>query len=271
MIKPSHQDKFWLRENFCIFSLIALVLLSGCGFLTPTTIPTATATPTTTSTPTPTIVWFPATPTATPMPRVSPTPQPTFPSQREGISSLLINDNFEDQSLWETYQSSAGNIAYGLEALNLAVAAQNASLRTVSQHTLPENFYLEFSLQISLCDPEDQIGILFWYLNEGDTYRVMMTCDGQVRLELIQGGQSIVVHNWETASQMNLTMPALNRIGLWVYQGRFQLFIDDVFQFEESVAQNRSGGLGFLARTDEGKAMTLRFSDLQIYEVEAQP
>jgi hypothetical protein len=97
-----------------------------------------------------------------------------------------------------------------------------------------------------------------------------MTCSGEYRLELIQGGQSIVIQDWTLASQMNLAMPATNRIGLWVYQGRFQLYIDNVFQFEESIARDQNGGLGLFARTIEGNAMTIRFSDLQIYQINIQ-
>jgi hypothetical protein len=250
--------------------LCFVILGSGCAPLAPSETPTPTATQTQTLTPSPTIDWFPATQTPTLAPLPSQTPLPTIESQREGIAALLIDDDFSDDSLWQTSQSAAGNVAYGTEALTLAVAAQNASLSSLSQHVLPENFYLEFSMQISLCQPEDQIGVLFWHLNDGDYYRLLLTCSGQYRLELIQGGQSVVIHNWETASQMNLSMPATNRIGLWAGEGRFQFYIDDVFQFEERIAENRTGALGFFARTIEGSAMTIRFSDLQIYRVELQ-
>lgn len=250
--------------------LFLMALVSGCAPLSPSETPVPTATLTQTPTATPTIVWFPATPTATPIPNITPTPQPTFASQREGISGLLIDDNFSDDSLWRTSQSGTGNVAFGSESLTLAVSQPNASLDSISQHTLPENFYLEISTQLSLCQPEDQIGLLFWYLNAGDYYRLLITCGGQYRLELIQDGQSVVVQDWETASLMNLATPAANRLGLWVNQGRFQFFIDDVFQFEKKIAQNRSGGLGLFARTIEGSAMTIRFSDLQIYQVDVQ-
>ena len=125
-------------------------------------------------------------------------------------------------------------------------------------------------MQISLCQPDDQIGIMFLYSDEGDTYRLLLTCNGQYRLELIQGGQSIVIQDWEMSSQMSLNMPASNRIGICLFEGRLQFFINDAFQFEERIAQNRSGGLGLFARTIEGNAMTIRFSDLQIYQVALQ-
>jgi hypothetical protein len=97
-----------------------------------------------------------------------------------------------------------------------------------------------------------------------------MTCNGQYRLELIQGNQSVVIHDWERSSQMSLNMPASNRIGLWLYNGRLQFFVNDVLQFEERIAQNRAGGLGLFARTIEGNVMTIRFSDLQIYQVDLE-
>jgi hypothetical protein len=250
------------------FAMIFMAIISGCAPLSPAETPTPTYTPTHTPTLTPTPVWFPATPTPTFVVNDTPTPQPTFQSQREGISALLIDDDFSDESLWQTFQSAAGNAAFGTGNLTLAVAQENASLTSISQHTPPENFYLELSVQISLCQPEDQIGILFLYSDSGDTYRLLMTCNGQYRLELIQGNQSVVIHDWERSSQMSLNMPASNRIGLWLYNGRLQFFINDVFQFEERIAQNRAGGLGLFARTIEGNVMTIRFSDLQIYQVD---
>jgi hypothetical protein len=249
------------------FALVIITIISGCTPMAPAETPTPTFTPTLTPTLTPTPVWFPATPTPTAIINATPTPQPTFQSQREGIASLLIDDAFSDVTLWQTFQSTSGNAAYGTGNLTLAVSQENTSLTSISQHTPPENFYLELSIQISLCQPEDQIGILFLYSSSGDTYRLLMTCNGQYRLELIQGSQSIVIHDWERSSQMSLNMPASNRIGIWVYEGRLQFFINDVFQFEERIAQNRAGGLGLFARTIEGNAMTIRFSDLQIYQV----
>ncbi len=265
-----NQNSFSIKILIGTFALIFVIIFPGCTLSPPSETPTPTPTPTQPTTLTPTPVWFPATPTPTFIINNTPTIQPTLAVEREGISSLLIDDDFSNENWWQTFESTSGNAAFGIETLTLAVAQQNASLLSISQHTLPENFYLEISLQISLCQPEDQIGILFLYSNEGDTYRLLMTCDGQYRLELIQGGQSIVIHDWESASEMSRNMPASNRIGVWLYGGRFQFFLNDVFQFEERIAQNRSGGLGLFARTIAGNAMTIRFSDLQIYQVDLQ-
>ena len=258
-----------LKQILGILFLVVLVLISGCSSLLPSPTPVSpTATITQTAIPTPTIDWFPATPTPTLMAVADPTPQPTLEAQREGITALRVDDDFTDGSLWTTPQGTSGNVAFGTENLSLAVARTETSLSSISQHELPMNFYLELTVQTSLCQPQDQAGITFWRQSDNDFYRLLINCAGEYRFELIQGGQSFVLRDWEDAAQMQLGLAAVNRLGLWVYQGEFQLYINDAFQFSEGIARDRSGGLGVFARTVSGSAMTVRFSDLQIYQVE---
>jgi len=260
--------KITLKVIIGFLILTSLLLVSGCDLLPaePTVTPSLTATQT--ETPTPTIDWFPATPTATPLILPSPTPQPTFEDTRTGIAERLVADYFEDERLWEIRQSPAGNVAFGTQNLTLAIAQPNTSLSSLSQHTLPEDFYLELTIQTSLCQPADQIGVLFWQQSQGDYYRLLIDCAGHVRLEVVQAGQATVVHDWEPGSRVQPGSPATNQIGMWVSRGSFQLYINDAFQFETRIASNRSGGLGVFARTIDGSAMTVRFSDLEIYRVE---
>ena len=248
--------------------LTGLIFLSGCDLVPPEPTLTPTLTATQTETPTPTIDWFPATPTAT-LPVVpSPTPQPPFEDTRTGITERLVDDDFTDEMLWEIRPSPDGNIAYGTQNLTLALARPETSLISRSQHTLPADFYLEMTIQTSLCQPNDQIGLLFWQQSEGDYYRLLIDCAGQVRLEVVQGGQPITIQDWEFANRIQPGAPASNRLAVWVSRGLFQLYINDTYQFEQRIAVNRSGGLGVFARTISGSAMTIRFSDLQIYQVE---
>ena len=251
-----------------ILIISALLLTSGCNLISPAATLSPTEMPTLTLTPTPTVDWFPATPTSTPLPAANPTLQPTLADQYENVTELRIQDNFTDDRLWTTPQSESGNAAFGSENLTLAVAKQNAYLFSYSQHTLNSSFYLEITVQTSLCQPADQFGIIFWRQSQNDYYQLSFDCSGQYRLELIQGGQSVVLHNWESAVQMQPGHPATNWVGIWVSQGQFRLYVNDTFQFEDSIARDHSGDLGVFARTVSGDALTVRFSDLKIYKVE---
>ncbi|MFN2303239.1 MAG: P-loop NTPase, partial [Anaerolineales bacterium] len=139
---------------------------------------------------------------------------------------------------------------------------------SLSQYLLPANFYLEITLQSSLCQPQDQAGINFWYQSSSDFYRLLINCAGQYRLELIQDGRNFVIHDWETAIEIQPGAPASNRVGIWTYQGQLELFFNDTFQREERVSTEQSGGLALFARSIESSAMTVKFSDLKIFSVE---
>ncbi|MDY6866544.1 MAG: hypothetical protein SVT56_01350 [Chloroflexota bacterium] len=263
-----NRKKSLLPLVMAIRILSVLFLTSGCDILLPAPPLPATATATQTMTSTPTIDWFPATATSTQIPMFSPTPQPTLDDPREGVTEMLVEDDFTDQVMWTTPQTGSGNIVFGTGNLTLAVANPKATLFSLSQHDLNRNFYLEITVETSLCQPMDEFGIVFWRQSLGDHYQIVFTCTGQYKLEVVQGGQSVVIHDWETATQMQPSHPATNRVGLWVYEGQLQLFVNDVFQFEERIAQDRTGSLGVFAKTVEGNAMTIRFSDLQIFRVD---
>ena len=262
---PSSAKRYWPM----ILLILVVFFISGCDLLIPAPPSLPTTTSTQTETPTPTIDWFPATPTTTAEPAASPTPQPTLVDMREGITELLINDTFTDQNLWSVSQGTSGNIAYGTENLTLAVARPSTVLISTSQYDLPANIYLEITVQAMLCESSDQIGLIFMRESAGDFYRLLLNCSGQYRLEVSQGGQVTVIQDWETAARMQPGAQAVNRIGLWIDRGDFQLYINDIFQFSRRIVRDRGGRLDVFARTINGDAMTVRFSDLQVYRVEA--
>jgi hypothetical protein len=247
-----------------------MVFSAGCDILLPPAPLDPTATPTQTLTPTPTIDWFPATPTPTFIPEPSATPQPTLAGRPDGVTELRVTDDFTDQSLWNTPLSTAGNVAYGNGSLTLAPALKGVYLFSLSQHTVSSEFYLELTVQTTLCQEDDQYGVVFWRQAEGDYYRLLLNCSGQARLELVQGGVMVVVHDWEGASHIQPGAPATNRLGLYASDGLFQLYINDTYEFEEKVAKNRSGDLGFFARTVTSSVMTVRISELEIYRISGE-
>lgn len=267
-MKYFHQKLLNKILILAIFPFIISFLVLGCsGIATQEPLP---PTPTVTETlmPTPTIDWFPATPTPTFIPSATATLGVIIEGEQQDIKELLVNDDFSNTTLWQTFQSSTGNVAFGNQNLTLAVANPSSSLSSLSQHELPPNFYLEITIQTSLCQPQDQVGMNFWIQSPSDFYRLLINCAGQYRLELIQGGQNFVVRDWETASQIQPGAPASNRVGIWVHQGQLELYFNDAFQIEEKVALERSGGLSVFARSIQSSAMTVKFSDLRIFRVE---
>lgn len=256
------------RSIFTIILLCTFLFAAGCSVSNATETPIITASPTITEIPSPTVDWFPATATPTFLPIGSPTPQPTLSVDLQGVTALLIEDDFTDPRQWLLTQNSTGNTAFGSQNLTLAVSKQDIFLTSLSQHSIPSNFFLEISIENALCQTQDQFGIDFWVQSVNDYHRLLLNCSGQYRLEIVQGGRSIVLHGWETGSKVRVGSPAVNNLGLWVLNGQFQLFINDTFQFEERISSNQQGDLGVFAKAISSSAMTVQFSDLRIYRVE---
>lgn len=265
---------FYLKK-FIIYSLMGMgvclfALLAGCGgvyVMTPVPSETAAATPE----PSATIDWFPATATPTQTPFVIPATVPTLPEPLLGVGAEIIADDFSDTSLWSTSQLEAGNVVYGKQVLSLAVAGNKGILTSYSQHELLQDFYMEMKANISLCQTGDQYGVLFWVLAPGDAYRLVLSCEGRLRLELISGEAAIVLHDWEYGSRILPGSPAEQRIGIWARDGEIRVYVNGAFQFAEKTNPDRGGMLGVFARAGGETAMTVGFSDLVVYQVNPAP
>lgn len=265
-----HSNPKFLANWIVKGALVMAIMLLGTGCVVnetpqPTLIsPTATQT----YTPSPTVDWFPATATPTLIPSATPTHPTALEDPSEGVGNLIIQDDFTNTAWWQTLQSESGNIAFGEGNLTFAVAKLESTITSLSEHNLPQDFYLEVTLQTSLCQLEDHIGIILWRESSSNFYQILLNCAGQYRLEMVQDGLRYVLIDWTGATQVQLGAPAINQLALWAYQGELRFFINGAYQFTERVARDRTGTLGLFARTIVGPAMTVKFSDLAIYQVE---
>ncbi len=248
-------------------SLVTVLLLGGCSSIEQEFTPEPSPTVTLILEPTATINWFPRTPTPSQavVSTLVVTSQPDLPPP--GISSELMRDDFSDTSLWTTTRSEVGNAVYGNQALSLAVAGDKGTLTSLSQHSLPANFYLKMKVNVALCNSGDQYGITFWRQAEGESHRLLMTCEGNLRLERFTSGSGLVLHDWEIGSRFMPGSPAMHEIAIWASQGEIRVFVNGIYQLSANTLKDISGGLGVMARAGGETAETIVFSDLVVYTV----
>ena len=228
----------------------------------PTALPQATAAPV--STVTPTVNWFPATPTATRVPTTLALTATPFITAIKG--SLILQDNFSDKKLWQTLEGPNGNVAFGNDELSLAVAQSKASLSSFRDNLTLDNFYLEIDAYPSICQGDDQFGVLFRAVSTQDYYRYVMTCDHQLRLERLRGGEASVVQDWTPAVGLTGGPIASERLGVWASGSDLRFYLNGVFQFNRREPTFASGGLGVYARSMGNTIVTIEFSNLQVWQ-----
>ncbi len=253
----------WLRAFFWTACLAAL---AGCLPEAPSPTPQPpTPTVTQTSTTTATIVWFPPTGTFTPVPTRQVTPTPDL---RPVLGDLLLEDPFTDTKNWSTSRTAVGSIAYGKGELTLAVAADRGGL--VSLRKAPElgDFYAEIDALPSLCRGEDAYGLLLRASSTQDFYRLALTCSGRVRLERLKGGEIVILQDWAPSGLIPGGMLP-SRLGVYARRNELRIFINDVYQFSAKDPVWESGTLGVFARSAGDTPLTVSFSNLAVYSLEA--
>lgn len=226
---------------------------------------TATPVPTETAPPTPTIVWFPpsATPTALAVPTYTGTPE-----MNPGIGGVTTTDTFEDDSPWDTAVSNNGSAVISNNRLSLAVQP-GYYLSSMRRELFMSDFYAEITARPSLCRGDDNYGIIVRGVGSY-FYRFVLTCNGEIRAERINGGTRLPIHE-QVPSGDAPRPPGEVRIGMWAVGSEMRLFLNGRFQFSVSEPTFPSGGFGVFARATGDAAVSVTFSDFKVYDVDYVP
>ncbi len=247
----------------CLVLILGSWLLAGC--VSTNTASSNQYTPTPRSTPTSTIVWFP--PTQTPTFNPTPSIQPTI-EMRPGLDEVLLTDDFSSESLWGIGILANGTIAYSAGKLTLAVSQPGGYLSSLRSDTEFTDFYLELTANPILCRGEDTYGVLFREIAENSYYRLLLNCNGMLRLERVSYSDILVLQKWQGSSQLAAGAPLTVRIGIWVQGTTLRVFINDSFQVEAKDVRFSNGGIGVFALSRGTTAVTVNFSDLQVRAIQ---
>lgn len=250
-----------LRSFLLLFGLLLSVACLPLG----SPLPTATPVPTDAATQTPTIVWFPASATPTLLAVATYT---ATPEMSPGIGKVTLRDDFSDDSVWDTAASDNGSAAINRNRLTLAVQP-GYYLSSMRREVPLSDFYAEITARPSLCRGEDNYGIIVRGIGSY-FYRFILTCDGQVRAERVNGGTKLLIHE-PVPSGDAPGAPGEVRIGIWAVGSEMRLFLNGRYQFSVIEKSFASGAFGVYVRSTGDTPVTVTFSDLKVYDVDYIP
>ena len=255
--------------------LIAALLLTACGALSlanpqDTQAVAAAVSPPAleTGSPTATIVWFPATATWTPFPTIVPSPSILpFP----GLGSVIYQDDFSDLKNWSFshLQGNGGNsIILDRNRLTLALNAPPAALFSLNTGKPLSNFYAEVTVSVNRCFGQDTYGLLFRAASGAYTYRYLLNCSGQARMEQIRGGSNLPLQAWVPSGDAPPGAPGLVKMEVWASGAEMRFFLNGRYQFSVIDPVFKAGSLGVYANAVSPDGMNISFSDLTVSSVE---
>ncbi|NTV36383.1 MAG: DUF1080 domain-containing protein [Anaerolineaceae bacterium] len=239
-----------MRKYF-IFSLVLILVLSGCNLPLTKSTPTIDIIATTVAktldaakNPTATIATSEvaettvapettATNTAEPSatPTVTNTPLPEDPSVKLGDPAYM--NNLDSPSAFFTggqnsYEDSASKIRIsgGVMELTSFNPVDWKGWRLTARK--PGRFYLEGTFKTMSCSTSDNYGLVFRApdYNTGQGYYVGMTCDGRYGFQVWDAGGVSSIQGWTDSNEILSGSNQTNRLGIWVDGSNFKIYIN---------------------------------------------
>ncbi len=254
-----------------VAALLAATLLAGCTIELVT--PTAESTHTPTSTPDlplasllPTLVEVPTEPaTVTP----SQTPDAQLPVEAD---QRIFHDPLDDAITgWNLTKTETGTVDFSGGMLVFTANAAYLPLVSILPRDFPADIYIDVTVQTLLCGEDfDTYGIIFRNGKEY-SYRLAVTCFGQMRFERIKGSQVEGASVWKKTLGLLQGAPATNRIGVLVRGQDFRFFVGGIEVFSGRDPVSETGGVGLFIRTEKGKVLSVGFEELSVYTLTEPP
>jgi hypothetical protein len=158
-------------------------------------------------------------------------------------------------------------VEYSANRLTLAIQEPQGNLFSFRPSPILQNAYTEITTSTSLCRGNDSYGLLFRASSIQDFYRLLINCNGLMRLERVRNGVVNILVDWTISSQLSAGAPLTIRMGVWMSGNTLRVFINHAFQLEANDDAFSSGWLGVFARSAGDTSVTVNFSDLQVYEL----
>ena len=252
--------------------LIGMMLfLVGCmpGVVEPTSTPLPTETPTPTVTPSPTIDWFPATATPTLLPTPERTPTPDY---RPEIGEMVVDDRFSGDSddEWDLWEIDDGRVTISNNHITLALNRPDGLIYAVRPDPVQKNIYAEVSVNLNYCQGEDEYGLMVRVTGARlDHYRLAISCSGQARAVRVVNNRGTTIKEWDDYPFIPRSFPSSSRLAVWMKDTTLRFFINDLLVYEVVDPVIDNGAFGVYVFGSGDGPISVNFSDLKIYTLEA--
>jgi len=218
-------------------------------------------------TPSATIVWFPPTATRTPFPTLI--ASPTLEGL-PGLGAETFSDDFSDPKAWQgakTEGNGGNNAIVNRNRLTLAINISPAYIFSLRNDLQLKNFYAEVNVSVNRCEGGDTYGMLFRAAGNADSYRYVLACNGQFRVERLQANKINILQDWLPSGDVPPGAPGEVKLGVWVAGVELRFFLNGRYQFSVLDPVFHNGTLGLFTNTTSPAGMNISFSNLVVRDV----
>jgi hypothetical protein len=214
---------------------------------------------------------------------LAPTPTPLVVSEDDPRALLDLAhpdhvDYFDNPDAWFDYDN-ADRAAYRVEGGQLIgmdyVPEEKTTWWSYTDKS-SGNLYAEVSATNGDCIGRDSMGMAVRVDNAtaAGGYSLEVSCDGEYRFRRhsINGSPTDYV-DWTASDAINTGPGAINRLGIWGYQGRFHLFINgqEVSEYWDTDYLFTFGTFALFTRASQTYELTGTFDDFAFWNIKFIP
>ena len=187
-------------------------------------------------------------------------------------------DYFDNPDAWFDYDT-AGRAAYWVTDGKLfGVDYEPEEIYTwwSNTDTASGNVYAEVSATNGDCIARDSVGLTIRVDRDANAggYSLEISCDGAYRFRMHQiGGDQVELIDWAPSDAVQTGPGATNRLGLWGFQARFRLFVNDVqvAEFWDTGYHHSYGTFALYTRASQTYDLSSTFDDFAYWNIEFIP
>jgi hypothetical protein len=190
-----------------------------------------------------------------------------------GLGAQIFSDDFSQVQDWsraslQTMGEGANNIILNRNRLTLAANVVPVSLFSLQKNLLLTDFYTEVTVSVNRCFGLDTYGLLFRSASEAYTYRFLLNCSGNARVDRVRDSTALSLQDWLPSGDAPLGAPGEVRMGVWTAGAEMRFFLNGRYQFSVMDPVFKSGSLGVFINASSPDGMNISFSDLTVNAVE---
>lgn len=215
---------------------------------------------------------------------LEPTPTPFHVMSEDDPRSILDlahpdhTDGFDRPDAWFDYDTKGRARYWVADSALHGIDYEPEEIYTwwSNNDTASGNLYAEVSATNGDCVGRDSVGLVIRVDAESNAggYSLEVSCDGAYRFRLHQiGGDQVELIDWTPSDAIHTGPGATNRLGLWAYQARFNLFLNgqEVNQYWDTHYRHSFGMFALYVRASQTYDLTATFDDFAYWDIDYIP
>ncbi len=188
-------------------------------------------------------------------------------SQRFATALPDVLDDFgSNEDNWELTYDSDGSIYYKAGQLRVAVEATETLLWTQGAYD-STNYYLELDVEHHEGALDNQIGVIFRFIDSDNYYLYSISSDGYYSLFQLRDDEWETVLDWTSSKLIETGAGSVNTLGILAEDATVTLIVNDYILDQATMPTTDGMGIGLAAGAFDEPPIDVGYDELRLWQL----